>query len=126
MKLLQAAQNPNINMACNSSGCQSNCYNNNDDQLHDLNSAKTPTPADANSTTTTHNLCIKCKLNPPISTASAADDGRFCSYCFRSNLYGKFRLAVTSHALISPSDNVLVAFSGGPASRFFSFFLLYI
>jgi tRNA(Ile)-lysidine synthase TilS/MesJ len=33
-------------------------------------------------------------------------------------IYGKFRLTVTSHAMISPSDNVLVAFSGGPSSRF--------
>ncbi|XP_075637002.1 cytoplasmic tRNA 2-thiolation protein 2-like [Castanea sativa] len=41
----------------------------------------------------------------------------FCIECFRSNLYGKFRLAVTSHAMITPTDNVLVAFSDGPSSR---------
>ncbi|KAF3974878.1 hypothetical protein CMV_001822 [Castanea mollissima] len=41
----------------------------------------------------------------------------FCIACFRSNLYGKFRLAVTSHAMITPTDNILVAFSGGPSSR---------
>ncbi|XP_065856558.1 cytoplasmic tRNA 2-thiolation protein 2 [Euphorbia lathyris] len=100
-------------MACNSSSCQSNCYKIEDEQpqllLH-------PT----NSTINKHqNLCIKCKVNQPISSDSVggADDVRFCPDCFRNNLYGKFRLAVTSHAMITPSDNVLVAFSGGPASR---------
>ncbi|KAF3592425.1 hypothetical protein DY000_02028035 [Brassica cretica] len=46
-----------------------------------------------------------------------SDYGRFCADCFRSNVFGKFRLAVTSHAMITPSDNVLVAFSGGSSSR---------
>ncbi|KAF2289403.1 hypothetical protein GH714_035975 [Hevea brasiliensis] len=81
-------------------------------------------PTDRNSGNTNsngqQNLCIKCKAKPPISSASAAgggDDARFCAECFRNILYGKFRLAVTSHSMITPSDNVLVAFSGGPASR---------
>ncbi|CAK7342574.1 unnamed protein product [Dovyalis caffra] len=99
-------------MACNSSGCQSNCYKN-DDQLSDSK----PTPAN-NSNNETLNLCLKCKTNSPISPGSlSGDEARFCADCFRSNIYGKFRLAVTSHAMISPSDNVLVAFSGGPSSR---------
>ncbi|MCI87390.1 cytoplasmic tRNA 2-thiolation protein 2-like, partial [Trifolium medium] len=63
------------------------------------------------------NLCIKCKLNDVVSGYGGIDDGRFCADCFRSNLFGKFRLAVTSNAMISPTDKVLVAFSGGPSSR---------
>ncbi|XP_020093022.1 cytoplasmic tRNA 2-thiolation protein 2 [Ananas comosus] len=40
-----------------------------------------------------------------------------CTACFRAYLFGKFKLAVTSNAMIAPTDNLLVAFSGGPASR---------
>ncbi|WCJ33468.1 Cytoplasmic tRNA 2-thiolation protein 2 [Euphorbia peplus] len=100
-------------MSCNSSSCQSNCYKNDDQlpppSLHPTNSTPNQNP----------NFCIKCKINHPISTdfVRGADDARFCPDCFRSNLFGKFRLAVTSHAMITPSDNVLVALSGGPASR---------
>ncbi|KAJ4842632.1 hypothetical protein Tsubulata_013323 [Turnera subulata] len=109
-------------MACNSSsGCQSGgCYKNEEDSLRD----QTPTPtATGTGGGGGGGVCIKCKTNPPISTTSTssspldADNSRFCFDCFRSNLYGKFRLAVTSHAMISPSDNVLLAVSGGPASR---------
>ncbi|KAK1548799.1 hypothetical protein Q3G72_026692 [Acer saccharum] len=60
-------------------------------------------------------LCVKCKVNEPVSGTS--DDGRFCRECFRSNLYGKFKLAVTSNAMITPSYNLLVAFSSGSSSR---------
>lgn len=104
-------------MACNSSNCQSNCYKNDEEQAED-----SPSPAYRKSSTSINgqnNLCVKCKANEPISCASVGsggDDTRFCYGCFRSNLYGKFRLSVTSHAMITPSDNVLVAFSGGPAS----------
>lgn len=113
-------------MACNSSNCQSNCYKNDEEQAED-----SPSPAYRKSSTSINgqnNLCVKCKANEPISCASVGsggDDTRFCYGCFRSNLYGKFRLSVTSHAMITPSDNVLVAFSGGPASRFL-FLLLFL
>ncbi|KDP26051.1 hypothetical protein JCGZ_21084 [Jatropha curcas] len=109
-------------MACNSSSCNSNCYKN-DNVEQSLHS---PRPTDRSSSYTSsngqQNLCVKCKTNQPISATSGGrggggDDTRFCGDCFRSNLYGKFRLAVTSHAMVTPSDNVLVAFSGGPASR---------
>ncbi|XP_052137587.1 cytoplasmic tRNA 2-thiolation protein 2 [Oryza glaberrima] len=40
-----------------------------------------------------------------------------CGECFRANLLGKFKLAVTSNAMVRPTDSVLLAFSGGPASR---------
>ncbi|KMZ57378.1 Cytoplasmic tRNA 2-thiolation protein 2 [Zostera marina] len=42
---------------------------------------------------------------------------KLCLDCFRSFLYNKFKVSVTSNAMISPVDCVLVAFSGGPASR---------
>jgi hypothetical protein len=40
-----------------------------------------------------------------------------CADCFRAHLFGKFKLAVTSNAMVRPTDAVLLAFSGGPASR---------
>ncbi|KAF2307935.1 hypothetical protein GH714_033463 [Hevea brasiliensis] len=106
-------------MACNSSSCQSNCYKNDEEYAED-----SPSLTDRKLSTSTNgqqNLCVKCKANQPISSASAgagagADDAHFCYGCFRRNLYGKFRLSVTSYSMITPSDNVLVAFSGGPAS----------
>ncbi|XP_011048047.1 PREDICTED: cytoplasmic tRNA 2-thiolation protein 2 [Populus euphratica] len=100
-------------MSCNSSGCQSNCYKNGD-QVSD----SPPPPPPLAAANDSNNLCLKCKTNSPITPGSlSGDEARFCADCFRSNIYGKFRLAVTSHAMISPSDNVLVAFSGGPSSR---------
>ncbi|KAL6133956.1 hypothetical protein ACLB2K_066189 [Fragaria x ananassa] len=95
-------------MACSASTCQSNCYKDQPDE-HDPD---TNSVANRN---ISNGLCLKCKINPPIS--SFADDSRFCSDCFRANLFGKFRFVVTSNAMISPSDNVLLAFSGGPSSR---------
>ncbi|XP_013596924.1 PREDICTED: cytoplasmic tRNA 2-thiolation protein 2 [Brassica oleracea var. oleracea] len=91
-------------MACNSSGCESGgCYGREKD-----NGRKAVDVT----------LCVKCKCNEPMTFGDGgSDDGRFCAECFRSNVYGKFRLAVTSHAMITPSDNVLVAFSGGSSSR---------
>lgn len=40
-----------------------------------------------------------------------------CAGCFRAHLFGKFKLSVTSNAMVRPTDAVLLAFSGGPASR---------
>ncbi|KAL6847287.1 hypothetical protein ACP4OV_023140 [Aristida adscensionis] len=40
-----------------------------------------------------------------------------CRECFRAHLFGKFKLAVTGNAMVRPTDAVLLAFSGGPASR---------
>ncbi|XP_027175609.1 cytoplasmic tRNA 2-thiolation protein 2 [Coffea eugenioides] len=133
-------------MACNSATCQSGgCYReDNGDKVDDQ--FPQPPPAVATESTqqplsngknSDSAFCIKCKLKESMAAAfssssasaqvtgggggggrgGASDSSRFCGDCFRSNLYGKFRLAVTSNALISPSDNVLVAFSGGPSSR---------
>lgn len=108
-------------MACNSSGCESGSCGrekeNGSKAEEEVIGAKK------------ESVCLKCKSNEPMTFGDGgSDDGRFCADCFRSNVYGKFRLAVTSHAMITPSDNVLVAFSGGSSSRFWlSFFLpLYV
>ncbi|KAL9237965.1 hypothetical protein vseg_012452 [Gypsophila vaccaria] len=86
--------------SCNSGGCHTSDH-----------------PVDPRRQPLNPELCVKCKLNAPLSGGGAADDARFCSSCFRANLFAKFRLAVTSNAMISPTDRVLVAFSAGPCSR---------
>ncbi|KAJ3674348.1 hypothetical protein LUZ60_004964 [Juncus effusus] len=58
--------------------------------------------------------CTKCGEEEP--AAMDACNG-LCAACFRAYLYGKFKLAVTSNAMIAPTDRVLLAYSGGPASR---------
>lgn len=125
-------------MACNSSGCQSNCYRNQDEEEKlEQNSPPTSKSDDAstamesrrvytNDDSSNKHLCSKCKSKERMSSSKVGDDGRFCSDCFRSNLFAKFRQAVTSNAMISPSDKVLVAFSGGPCSRYLLFLRLTI
>lgn len=112
-------------MACNSSACQSSCYKLGQVEEEEEDSTKaTPTTGGGKEALTEINneskqeiLCIKCKTHEPMSVGASGDEGRFCGACFRSNLNGKFRLSVSSHAMITPSDNVLVAFSGGYSSR---------
>lgn len=110
-------------MACNGSACQSDCYRDGDELAAPGNGGAAAAPTAENGST--NGLCVKCKVNEPFSDAGggAGDDGRFCAECFRSNLFGKFRHAVTSNSMIAPTDNVLVAFSGGPASRYLSLYL---
>lgn len=119
-------------MACNSGSCESGCYR--DENSVDEDGRKhRPVAANCDGYSNSSpgrgdvkgrgGLCIKCKTNETIAvthpavSGSGGDGGRFCADCFRSNMFGKFRFAVTSNAMISPSDNVLVAFSGGSASR---------
>ncbi|GKE08709.1 cytoplasmic tRNA 2-thiolation protein 2 [Tanacetum coccineum] len=97
-------------MACNGTrggGCESGggCYK--DNQEH-----KPPTTGDANNN---HNqiTCLKCNSSEATIFTGGDDGGRFWN-----NLYENFKLAVTSNAMISPLDKVLVAFSGGVSSRF--------
>ncbi|CAN6361612.1 unnamed protein product [Urochloa humidicola] len=66
----------------------------------------------AGSTTAT---CGKCDGGGPAVAASGG--AGMCRDCFRAHLFGKFKLAVTSNAMVRPTDAVLLAFSGGPASR---------
>ncbi|GJT05162.1 sodium/calcium exchanger NCL2-like protein [Tanacetum coccineum] len=81
------------------------CYK--DNQEH-----KPPTTGDANNN---HNqiTCLKCNSPEATIFTGGGGGGRFCEDCFRNNLYGNFKLVVTSNAMISPLDKVLVAFSGG-------------
>ncbi|XP_051138724.1 cytoplasmic tRNA 2-thiolation protein 2 [Andrographis paniculata] len=109
-------------MACDSSTCQSGCYRDDDSAAED-GQRRRENGGGSNCGSGGYGLCIKCKVNEAMATTDPAvaggsgDGGRFCADCFRSNLFGKFRFAVTSNAMISPSDNVLVAFSGGSSSR---------
>ncbi|KAK7378154.1 hypothetical protein VNO80_03591 [Phaseolus coccineus] len=99
-------------MACNGSGCQSgSCYKDEDATCNQ------PIKSEETDSTNPTNVCIKCKLNDAVSGYGGIDDGRFCADCFKVNLFGKFRFAVTSNAMITPTDKVLVAFSGGSSSR---------
>ncbi|CAN6334718.1 unnamed protein product [Urochloa humidicola] len=59
--------------------------------------------------------CGKCDGGRPAVAASGG--AGMCRDCFRAHLFGKFKLAVTSNAMVRPTDAVLLAFSGGPASR---------
>ncbi|KAE9466048.1 hypothetical protein C3L33_02040, partial [Rhododendron williamsianum] len=119
-------------MACSSGSCESGCYKDNneaeaaeEENQHSLKNEPPNGVPTGNNGVNRHNLCIKCKSNEtiaatnptPAAFAAGCDGGRFCAECFRSNLFGKFKFAVTSNAMISPSDNVLVAFSGGTSSR---------
>ncbi|XP_071720486.1 cytoplasmic tRNA 2-thiolation protein 2 [Rutidosis leptorrhynchoides] len=109
-------------MACNGGGCESGCYKYTTTTDVDLKSSKSTVDDSSyggnhprHQTNTT--VCLKCKATEATVFTGGDGGGRFCSDCFRSNLYGKFKLAVTSNAMISPTDKVLVAFSGGPSSR---------
>nr|GEW92887.1 cytoplasmic tRNA 2-thiolation protein 2 [Tanacetum cinerariifolium] len=86
------------------------CYKDNQDH-------KPPTTGDANNN---HNqiTCLKCNSFEATIFIDGDGGGRFCEDCFRNNLYGNFKLAVTSNAMISLLDKVLVTFSGGASSRF--------
>ncbi|KAL4571681.1 hypothetical protein LXL04_018444 [Taraxacum kok-saghyz] len=108
-------------MACNGTGCQSGgCYKDNaGDEEEKLSTEKKlngDNCGDGNHTRH-QTLCFKCKASEATIFTGGEGGSRFCADCFRSNLYGKFKLAVTSHAMISPTDKVLVAFSGGTSSR---------
>ncbi|KAF7804074.1 cytoplasmic tRNA 2-thiolation protein 2 [Senna tora] len=109
-------------MPCAVKSCKSNCYKDEDEaEAGEVASCAQPTEPTksgaAETNPTVNNLCVKCKVQNAISGYGGVDDGRFCADCFKNNLFGKFRFAVTSNAMITPSDKVLVAFSGGPSSR---------
>ena len=59
--------------------------------------------------------CGKCDGGGPAVAVSGG--AGMCRECFRAYLFGKFKLAITSNAMVCPTDAVLLAFSGGPASR---------
>ncbi|KAJ9548189.1 hypothetical protein OSB04_020732 [Centaurea solstitialis] len=102
-------------MDCNGNGgCQSGCYKDSND---DGGQPEKKSTGDDKQPRHQKMMCLKCKGTEATIFTGGDGGGRFCSDCFRSNLYGKFKLAVTSNAMISPTDKVLVAFSGGTSSR---------
>ncbi|KAL8166445.1 hypothetical protein V2J09_007944 [Rumex salicifolius] len=105
-------------MACSSSTCQSGCYKEEEDDVVSSNRCKGNQELNGSKLLDRKSICVKCKIREGVAGgAGGGEDGRFCAECFRGSLFGKFRLAVTSNAMILPSDKVLVAFSGGPSSR---------
>ncbi|XP_074378992.1 cytoplasmic tRNA 2-thiolation protein 2 [Apium graveolens] len=98
-------------MDCNGTGgCESGCYKEENESTNGALPSVTNNPFS--------NLCLKCKSSEIIAGAvNGGNNMKLCGECFRGNLYGKFKFAVTANAMISPSDNVLVAFSGGTSSR---------
>ncbi|KVI12121.1 Thiouridylase, cytoplasmic, subunit 2 [Cynara cardunculus var. scolymus] len=102
-------------MDCNGTGCQTGCYkDSNGDGETENKSISVDSSHDKHQRH--QKMCLKCKGTEATIFTGGDGGGRFCADCFRSNLYGKFKLAVTSNAMISPTDKVLVAFSGGPSS----------
>ncbi|CAN6352189.1 unnamed protein product [Urochloa humidicola] len=100
--------------ACGGAGCGPHCSSSS------AAGAEEDVPAErigrlsiaAGATTAT---CGKCDGGGAVVAASGG--AGMCRECFRAHLFGKFKLAVTSNAMVRPTDAVLLAFSGGPASR---------
>ncbi|KAG9445209.1 hypothetical protein H6P81_016549 [Aristolochia fimbriata] len=105
-------------MACGQSACKSNCYKEEEDGNNQEENGRisgcTTTNTDSDHTV----ICSKCKEKEAVVPHNNhLYHDQLCLECFRSSLFGKFKLAVTSHSMISPHDKVLIGFSGGPASR---------
>eukprot|EP00897_Mesotaenium_endlicherianum_P001576 jgi/Mesen1/1446/ME000132S00387 len=60
-------------------------------------------------------VCLKCKEAPAEVIANQREP--MCAVCLRNSLLGKFKTTVNKHNLIARHDRVLLAFSGGHASR---------
>ncbi|KAF5198493.1 Cytoplasmic trna 2-thiolation protein [Thalictrum thalictroides] len=105
-------------MACGTTGtCGSGCYKDSNDGIEDSTITITTTNTMSTPSSTTllsqhMKLCYKCKEEEVINST-----GGLCGICFRNSLFAKFKQSITTHDLISPTDNVLIAFSGGPSSR---------
>eukprot|EP00249_Psilotum_nudum_P019408 c27239_g1_i4 orf=43-1518(+) len=69
-------------------------------------------------------ICTKCKERRAQVLANQTE--AVCGSCLRNSLLCKFKTAINSNCLITPSDKVLLAFSGGAASRAALEFLLEI
>ncbi|CAI7789595.1 unnamed protein product [Closterium sp. NIES-54] len=68
--------------------------------------------------------CIKCRAAD--SAALVNQTEALCAACLRGALLGKFKSAVNGGKLVAKDDHVLLAFSGGAASRCALDFLLAI
>ncbi|GJP32968.1 hypothetical protein CLOM_g17539 [Closterium sp. NIES-68] len=68
--------------------------------------------------------CIKCRERDAAALVNQTE--ALCALCLRGALLGKFKSAVNGGKLIAKDDHVLLAFSGGAASRCALDFLLAI
>ncbi|CAI5990826.1 unnamed protein product [Closterium sp. NIES-64] len=68
--------------------------------------------------------CIKCRAADAAALVNQTE--ALCAGCLRGALLGKFKSAVNSGKLVAKDDHVLLAFSGGAASRCALDFLLAI
>ncbi|GLJ12244.1 hypothetical protein SUGI_0187240 [Cryptomeria japonica] len=62
-----------------------------------------------------HSFCSKCKEKEAQVKANQTEG--LCGDCLHATLLAKFKGAVNSNGMILPTDKLLLAFSGGPASR---------
>lgn len=103
----------NVSMACESgqgcgSGGEGNC---NTDSCSSETSACNQSKPTLNFDNAQPRICTKCKEE------DAPANELLCASCLHMSLMSKFKTAVNKNSLVMPFDNVLLAFSGGPASR---------
>jgi hypothetical protein len=104
----------NVSMACESGqGCGSgggegSC---NTDSCASETSACNQSKPTLNLDNSQPRACTKCKEE------DAPPNELLCASCLHTSLVSKFKTAVNKNSLVMPCDNVLLAFSGGPASR---------
>ncbi|CAL5092697.1 unnamed protein product [Urochloa decumbens] len=99
--------------ACGGAGCGPHCSSSSAGAEEDAPAERIGRLSIAAGATTA--TCGKCDGGGAVVAASGG--AGMCRECFRAHLFGKFKLAVTSNAMVRPTDAVLLAFSGGPASR---------
>ncbi|CAM0949241.1 unnamed protein product [Alopecurus aequalis] len=92
--------------SCGGGGCGSNCSSSAADDVPEERMGRLSIATAAS--------CGKCGGGAVVTVAGGVG---LCAECLRAQLFGKFKLAVTSNAMVRPTDSILLAFSGGPASR---------
>ena len=111
--LLTVFCDENVSMACESgqgcgSGGEGTC---NTDSCGSETSACNQSKPALNFDNSQPRTCTKCKEE------DAPPNELLCASCLHTSLVSKFKTAVNKNSLVMPCDNVLLAFSGGPASR---------
>ncbi|RCV19265.1 hypothetical protein SETIT_3G370400v2 [Setaria italica] len=101
--------------ACGGAGCGPHCSSSSGSAAGAEEDAPAERMARLSIATGAATTCGKCDGGAP--TVAASGGAGMCRECFRAHLFGKFKLAVTSNAMVRPTDAVLLALSGGPASR---------
>lgn len=97
--------------SCGGGGCGANCSSSASSATEDASEEKL---GRLSISTGGAASCGKCGGGAVVVVAGGVG---LCAECLRAQLFGKFKLAVTSNAMVRPTDSVLLAFSGGPASR---------